>query len=161
MVKIFRFWEIFLSHSLVDKVIKNFVDNSVQTLIVIDEAITLRVDHLTLDVHTFCKFKGLTTWSTTRTFTGFLGFFNQFTILTACQFFRLDVITNGVFFVSTVNPRWTVFFNHIIFKWDEEFRHTRVTLTSRTATDLQVNTLTFHTFGTNNDQTTEFSHTLT
>ena len=34
-------------------------------------------------------------------------------------------------------------------------------VTSRTATDLQVNTLTFHTFGTNNDQTTEFSHTLT
>ena len=154
MVKIFRFWEIFLSHSLVDEIVKNLVDNSVQTLIVVNETVTLSINHLTLDVHTFCKLKRLTTWGTTRTLTSFLGFFNQFTILATGQFLRLNVIINGVFFVGTVNPWWTVFLNHIVFKWDEEFRHTRISLTSRTATNLQVNTLTFHTFRTDYDQST-------
>ena len=161
MIEIFCFWEIFISHSLVDKVVKYLIDNSIQALIVEDETVTLGINHLTLDVHTFCEFKRLTTWSTTRTFTGFLGFLNQFTVLTTGQFLRLNVVTNGIFFVSTVNPWWTVFLNYIVFKWDEEFRHTRVPLTSRTATNLQVNTLTFHTFGTDNYQTSEFSYTFT
>ena len=129
----------------------NLFDNYIQTTFLFNQAVTFLIDDISLNVHTFCKFKRHATTGLTRTFTCILSPSHQILIFSFSQ--RLSG-TNSLLYivvlVSILNPIWSPVFHQVIFQRNKEFGPSRISLATRTTTNLKVNPLVHHPFGPNN-----------